>query len=675
MNIRERFRRFGFRTKISLSIVSILLLLGISLIVVISRQVSQALVSENKVRGVSSAVNLAARANEPMLTMDFLVMKNLVDEVVQTNRDTAYTFLLDERGNPVVHTFTGGFPTDLLGVNTVREGENHSIRLISTGAEEIYDIAAPVYIGKTRIGTARIGMSLTRVQAVVAGLVWTIVGSIVIGVLIVGIVSTFLAQTVTSRIQQLHHAAEEIIKGNLDIHTALPLKNPCYDLMHCDKTGCPAYGNDDHRCWYLVGTLCPSCAGGKYDAKIDKCRICDVYKSNAGDEVQHLAEFFDVMALTLKERLAELKRTEESLSNQKQLFQTILDVTPDMVSLKDRSFRYQAVNKAFCRFVGKDEGEILGKSDDDIFPAGQAEESRGEDLEVISTRGTIRMRKEVAWHDGGSGTRWFDVIKTAVLDPQGEVMGILGSNRDITEIKELEDRVIHSQRLESIGQLAAGVAHEINTPLGIILGYAQLLLEDVQPGTESYDNLRNIEKYARVSKTIVADLLRFSRQSESIKKPVDINGIVSQVIGVVDHTFRLDHVIIERHLGEGIPLVHGDEEKLGQVFMNLLNNARDAIGSDGRITVTTGTDPATGEVVISVADTGKGIPAGIRDRIFDPFFTTKGVGRGTGLGLSVTFGIVKDHGGSIDFRSPVMDQGEQAGGTVFVVRLPALKEN
>ncbi|MCK7471491.1 MAG: hypothetical protein MZU95_12505 [Desulfomicrobium escambiense] len=123
-----------------------------------------------------------------------------------------------------------------------------------------------------------------HVHEVVVGLVWTIVVSIAIGVLMVGIVS---AATGADGHEQNTAApsahAEEIIKGNLDIHASLPLKNPCYDMMHCDKTGCPAYGNDDHRCWYLVGTLCPSCAGGKYDAKIDKCRICDVYKSNAGD--------------------------------------------------------------------------------------------------------------------------------------------------------------------------------------------------------------------------------------------------------------------------------------------------------------------------------------------------------------------------------------------------------
>jgi len=268
------------------------------------------------------------------------------------------------------------------------------------------------------------------------------------------------------------------------------------------------------------------------------------------------------------------------------------------------------------------------------------------------------------------------VIKTVVVSPEGEVSGVLGTSRDITELKNFQDRIIRSQRLESIGQLAAGIAHEINTPLGIILGYAQLSKEDVEPGTELHESLSTIEKYARISRGIVADLLRFSRHTESIKRPLDINQILNQTAGVLEHTFGLEKIAISRDLQEGLPLVFGDQEKLEQAFVNLLNNARDAIGSDGQVRVRTVYDSAQKEVVVSVSDTGGGIPPDIRDRIFDPFFTTKGVGKGTGLGLSVTFGIVKDHGGKIDFESTyrAKDSGER-GGTTFVVRFPACEDN
>jgi signal transduction histidine kinase len=229
--------------------------------------------------------------------------------------------------------------------------------------------------------------------------------------------------------------------------------------------------------------------------------------------------------------------------------------------------------------------------------------------------------------------------------------------------------------MESIGQLAAGIAHEINTPLGIMLGYAQLSKEDVAPGTELHESLSTIEKYARISRGIVADLLRFSRHTESIKRPLDINQILNQIVAVLEHTFGLERITIARELEGSLPLVFGDQEKLEQAFVNLLNNARDAIGSDGEVRIWTASDPAQNEVVISVSDTGNGIPPEIRDKIFDPFFTTKGVGKGTGLGLSVTFGIVKDHGGKIDFESTCREKDStEKTGTTFVVRLPAYKD-
>jgi PAS domain S-box-containing protein len=411
---------------------------------------------------------------------------------------------------------------------------------------------------------------------------------------------------------------------------------------------------------------------GRYDKKIESCRHCEVYRSQAGDEIQDLAEFFDVMALTLKERLQALRQTEDNLKQQQRLFQTILDVTPDMVSLQDQELRYQAVNKAFCQFAGKREIEILGKTDTGIFSGAQAEENQRENREVLEQRHTLNVEKKVV---GLDGDRWLHVVKTAVVSPEGQVSGVLGTIRDITELKNFQDRIIRSQRLESIGQLAAGIAHEINTPLGIILGYAQLSKEDVQPGTEIHESLSTIEKYARISRTIVADLLRFSRHTESVKKPLDVNQILHQVTGVVEHTYGLERITIVRDLQEALPLVFGDQEKLEQAFVNLLNNAHDAIGSDGRIQIGTTFDPVEKEVVIRVFDTGKGIPPEIRDRIFDPFFTTKGVGKGTGLGLSVTFGIVRDHGGRIDFETTYggKDSADKTG-TTFIIRFPAYKE-
>jgi two-component system, NtrC family, sensor kinase len=675
MSMNDTLRRLSFRTKTSVSIITILLLLGIGLSIAISRNVSEALLRESKARGVSNALNLSARTAESLLAADYLQMKNLVDEMIRTNDDVAYTFILDKANEPVVYSFSGGFPVELKDANEVRNDETYHIRLLTTGTERIDDFAVPILIGTDRMGTVRIGMSHNKVQRTVNTLLLTIVLSIGFGVLIVGLASAALANTVTNKIKVLHNAAEEIIRGNLDIQTTSSSSVPrnCWEITECRNEACPAFGDTKQRCWYIVGTLCPTCFKGPYKKKIATCRSCAVYKASAGDEIQNLAEFFDIMAATLKERMEELEYIGQSLRQQQRVFSTILDVTPDMVTLQDRNLKYQAVNKAFSRFTGKEYRDIIGKSDSEVFPAAEADERIAESRFVILTKQPLRMEKKVR---GTPGERWLHVIRTAVLNADGEVTGLVCTSRDITEQKELQERVVMSQRLESIGQLAAGVAHEINTPLGIILGYAQMMLEDTKPDTEFHENLLLIEKYTRVCRTIVSDLLHFSRRAGDSKQPLNINAMIRQVVSVVEHTFGLEHIGIVQQLEQDLPPVFGDQEKLEQAFMNLLRNARDAIGSDGTISISTRHDRERGEVVLSVADTGTGIPAEIKDRIFDPFFTTKGVGKGTGLGLSVTFGIVKDHDGRIEVKSPYPDAPADAGpenikpGSAFFIHLP-----
>ena len=228
--------------------------------------------------------------------------------------------------------------------------------------------------------------------------------------------------------------------------------------------------------------------------------------------------------------------------------------------------------------------------------------------------------------------------------------------------------------MESIGQLVAGIAHEINTPMGIILGYAQLLLEEVKPESQSYNDLKIIEKQTKICKKIVADLLRFSRRTESTMKSLNINETIEEVLSVVEHTFSLDRVSVDRRLGPDLPAIVGDKEKLKQAFINLVNNAFDAISGKGMITISTRYDSQLDEVIISVIDGGHGISPREIDRIFDPFYTTKPAGKGTGLGLAVTFGIIQEHNGKIEVESPpliaINEKEKNTQGTLFAIHLP-----
>ncbi len=235
--------------------------------------------------------------------------------------------------------------------------------------------------------------------------------------------------------------------------------------------------------------------------------------------------------------------------------------------------------------------------------------------------------------------------------------------RDITQRKFIEQQLLHTDKLSSIGRLAAGIAHEINNPLGIILGYTQLLIKSEPPDSERYEDLKTIEKHVRMCKTIVGDLLKFSRMTPTEKQPGDIHDVIDEVIAMLQYHLDVSNIVIEKDFDRSVPEFSFDSAKMKQVFINMLMNARDAIGSrEGRISVRTRFKDKS--VRISIEDNGVGIPSDQIDKIFEPFYTTKPPGKGTGLGLSVSYGIIADHGGNIFVEST------EGQGTTFTIVIP-----
>ncbi len=669
----------SFKTKIYVGLFSLLFLFGSGAYWAASKILRDALLEENRTRGHVIARSLTSHAIEPVLAMDFLRLKNLVDDAVVSNKDVFYAFITNARGEVLAHTFQGGFPTELLKANQPMPSQSHSRRLLDTEAGLVYDYAFPLSIEENRFGVVRVGLLQTGVQQAINNLSLTMFLATTLFLLLSGLLGTALARTVGKRVETLHGSIDQVLRGDLDVKTAKPLEKNCWDITQCQKEDCPAYNEKHIRCWYVAGTLCPHCVEGKYARKIESCTTCPVYRSCAGDELQKVADSFDFMVRTLKGHLSELQEAENTLTAQQELLKTILNATPDFVSLQDRNSVYKAANKAFCELVGKEESEIIGKNDHDLFSEKRAESNRMEDLELLRTGEPLVKEEKIR---RGSTTRWIHLMKLPVYDSNGSIAGMLCSGRDITDLKTFQDQLYQAQKMETIGQMTAGIAHEINTPLGIILGYAQLLLEDAPKGSDLENDLRTIEKQTRICRKIVADLLRFSIHTESTLERVDVNRSVEEIVSVVQHTFSLERVRIVQKLDTQLPFIVGDEEKIRQALVNLLNNAFDAIGSDGVILISTGWNDQQQMVSLSVADTGPGIPEHMIDKIFDPFFTTKSVDKGTGLGLSVTFGIARDHGGRIEVQSPLPPElrseipGEDESleipkGTVFTLFLPS----
>lgn len=229
-----------------------------------------------------------------------------------------------------------------------------------------------------------------------------------------------------------------------------------------------------------------------------------------------------------------------------------------------------------------------------------------------------------------------------------------------------EKQIAQADKLASIGQLASGIAHEINNPLGIILGYTQLLIRNEPPDTERYSDLKTIEKHVQSCKAIVEGLLNFARASKSTPQNefVHLHEIIDDVIQFTQHSQPSD-ILIETNYDLQLPRMYLDEKKIRQVFINLIMNARHAVAqTKGRITISTQYDAQKKQAITRIHDTGYGIEKHHLKHIFDPFFTTKPTGEGTGLGLSVSYGIIKNHGGDITVES------EPGKGSLFTVILP-----
>lgn len=230
----------------------------------------------------------------------------------------------------------------------------------------------------------------------------------------------------------------------------------------------------------------------------------------------------------------------------------------------------------------------------------------------------------------------------------------------------LEKHMAQAEKLAAIGELSAGVAHEINNPLGVILGYCQLLIRSETGDSTRKEDLKTIEKHVKHCQRIVADLLSFSRSAGTDKSPCDVHGVLDDVIDFIQKHTDLSRMEVIRHYEQDMPPLFMNREKIRQVFINLIMNARYAMKEDGVLTLTTGHIPSENRAEIRITDNGTGIAESDITRIFEPFFTTKPTGQGTGLGLSVTYGIIKDHGGDILVNSR---EGE---GSTFTVLIPVL---
>jgi two-component system NtrC family sensor kinase len=390
---------------------------------------------------------------------------------------------------------------------------------------------------------------------------------------------------------------------------------------------------------------------------------------------------------------AERRNLADALAHERNVLRTMIDLIPAFIYAKDAQSRFTAANKLVANRMGVEPEGLIGKTDFDFFPREHAEKFFADEQALIQSGVPLINREELAFDKTRGTNRVILTSKIPLRDATGNLTGIVGTGFDITDRKDAEERMASSDRLESIGKLAAGVAHEINTPIqylndsvsfirdgvGELLAYIDELHKatEVRPGnSEDVEYMREelppaltrvAEGLSRISE-IVRSMRDFSHADQCEMSEVDLNRAISSTLVVARSEYR-DVADVQTDLGE-IPRVTCHGGQINQVVLNLVVNAAHAIadvvkGTSGRGKIVVRTRLEGDRVVITIADSGGGIPEAIRARIFDPFFTTKEVGRGTGQGLSVSRNVViKGHGGELDFTT---DLGK---GTTFSVRLP-----
>src|SRR5438445_4322807 len=360
-----------------------------------------------------------------------------------------------------------------------------------------------------------------------------------------------------------------------------------------------------------------------------------------------------------------LKAYQSELQRERDFSGKILNNTQSLILVADTSGLISYANRRW-QVMGYEQQAILGQPLETLVAAVKRAAVHDAYSTVLSGSQVDNLELQILRADGRIGQ--FSVNLSPMRDEQGLVSSVVVVMSDVTDAASLQSKLMHAEKMAAVGQLVSGVAHEVNNPLTAVVGFSDLLMENTELPESARKDLRVILQEAQRTKQIVQNLLSFARQMPPQRKPVQLNSILHRTVQLRSYDFQSHDIEVIERFEEKLPSVIGDSHQLQQVFLNILNNAWDAVRETGRPARIEIMTSGLGNVVeVSFRDNGHGIT--YADRIFDPFFTTKEVGKGTGLGLSICYGIVREHGGEILCHNNVDDEG-----STFIVRLPASSE-
>lgn len=604
--------RISLRTKIMICCIGLVALLDLVVVIFVRTKLSETLRAEYLAKGRNMATNLAARSEHFVLTEEFVSLLQLVKDLKNSDGDVAYAYVADHKGRVLVHTFASGFPVDLIGVNSPEPEDAWKDELLDTVEEGlVHDIAVPILQG--RVGFVHVGISERRIQSTISHFTSALVAIAGFALLIAVGLAAVVSWAVTRPVRSLIKAAQKIRDGDLGHQVAATTK----------------------------------------------------------DEVGDLVESFNQMSnellkqhKALDDRNRRIRIAQEQTTWERDKLRAMIDSMVEGVVFLDDKDRISLCNESAEQTWRVHAPEFLGK------PVQECSSAK------LHTK-LAEILKRAKRNPGFAGTDSLELGNgqcltsySTVHGEDGRYLGLVLLTLDISkrveleqEQKRLRDRLFQQEKIVLIGQIAASVAHELNTPLGTVLMRAQLMRHQMKDGGDLSD-LEVIESEAQRCRRIIDSLLGFSRRSEGLITRTDVNSLVRESLFIIENDLALKNISLETNYASNEVTINVDRNEIQQVLLNLVTNAADAMPNGGRLQITTRLLSDQGRIEIQVTDNGCGMEKDVLNWAFDPFFTTKEPGKGTGLGLAICQRIVQEYGGEIEIQS------QPGQGTTVSARLP-----
>jgi len=660
----KRFTDISLKNKIFISILAVILMISAAIAFLARWILVSSLISELELRGIAIARTIAERGSGYVLDRNYPRLLSLIFDEAQLNERkhlVAYIFIVDQENNILSHTFTYPFPAHLRTANRVPPEEGKSVQLLTVGNQAAYDIALPIHEGIYRIGTVHVGLNKSHIDNLVSKLRFTFLGFISLVFFIIFIMSHKLAKYITRPISKLTRLSDELSRGNFDIQL-----DPGSATGDWDPSACPAYVNTDLPCWHFDDASAAREGAAEPSEHRHTCRPCVFYGKREGDEVGQLADSFRSMVWSIKLYRRRLHESEDK-------YRSLFDSGPDPIFVVDSSsLKIIDANPRAVELYGYEKHELVGRSFLELEPQNPRTGTASFAIDS-DAHGCVFYQKVLHQKKGSKPV--FVNLHACHISYRGRPAVIVAAT-DITEMMEKDAQLIQASKMKSLGEMSAGMAHELNQPLNAIKMGSDFLAMMMENDLEvSKENLQQVVSEMSTQVDRAADIINalraFGRKADFVMEKVDINKPVRGVFSIVGRQFELENITITMELAKGLPPIMAHDNRLQQVFFNLVTNARDAIMEKNQTgspraggTIRIRTYEADGHVVAEVRDDGAGIPDSVRDKIFDPFFTTKETSQDMGLGLAITYGIVKGYGGDIQVTT------RRTEGTTFILSFP-----